>query len=193
MTLSEEFVGKLESLKSAERACLRQLSGQRLDESVAGFDVFTGLWWPLRQKSPRAPERRSAWLVAKLYGAYPLPNVRAGPYSAHVLPCMLGRAEPRRPEDADRHRRRFDALLCVSLREIEPHLVWALRVVNNERSPTLDWVELLEDLRRWDRPMRDCDAEDDVLRAGRRSTENVREKWARSCFDVIDERKRPCR
>jgi len=189
MSLTDEFIGRLESLKDGDRARLRQLAGQTLDHTLEGFDLFTGLWWPLRQTSPRAPERRSAWLVAKLYGAYRVRHIR-DPSAA--LPCVLGRSEPPVPSDlrpalltsepprqparreaflvARRCRRRFDALLLSPLGRLEPHLRWALSVareaVGQGREPGIDWVELLDDLRLWDRGA--------VLRRGK----HIREQWA---------------
>ncbi len=169
MTLTEEFIARLEALKPGERARLRQLAGSPLDDSLQGFDLFTGLWWPLRQRSPRAPERRSAWLVAKLYGASPLPHVRD---SRASLPRVLGRAEPGKEEDRDRFRRRMDALLLAPLARLEPHLAWALGVarkaVGQGRERGIDWARLLEDLRLWDR--------------ANEGPEDIRSAWADQYF-----------
>ena len=170
MSLTDTFVARLEDLKVGDRARLRQLAGQPLDETVQGFDLFTGLWWPLRRKSPRAPERRSAWLVAKLYGAFPLHDVRASPKAS--LPAVLGRAEQRErtKENRDRFRSRFDALLLSPLARLEAHLRWALSVarhaVGQGNEPGIDWVQLLDDLWRWDRGAQATRAKD------------VKDKWA---------------
>lgn len=154
MSQTDAFIAKLEDLEDGNRAYLRQLTGQALDHTVLGFDLFTGLWWPLRKKSPRAPERRSAWLVAKLFGAFPVPHMRDGPAS---LPILLGRLEPKPSEDKAqvRFRQRFDALLLSPIARLEPHLGWALSVVRkaHDRGEVkgLDWVRLLDDLWKWDR------------------------------------------
>ena len=124
MTLTETFVVRLEELKAGDQARLRQLAGRPLDHTLDGFDLFTGLWWPLRRISQRrAPKRRSAWLVAKLYGAFPVPHIRAGPPARpSALPSVLGRAEPREEHGRTRFRQRFDALLLSPLAGLERHL-----------------------------------------------------------------------
>jgi CRISPR type I-E-associated protein CasB/Cse2 len=159
MSLAAAFIARLQSLPAGDRARLRQLAGQPLDEELEGFDLFTGLWWPLRQNSERAPERRSAWLVAKLYGAYPLPHVRDGPSLAR----RLGRI--RLPaKEKERFRNRVDALLMAPLARLEPHLRWALGAISHSADqsapPGLNWAELLDDLSRWER------------------REKVRDRWA---------------
>jgi len=175
VTPTEQFIARLESLKTGDRARLRQLAGQPLDHTLQGFDLFTGLWWPLRQRSPQAPERRSAWLVAKLYGAFRVPNVRAAPAT---LPCVLGRAEPREEKAQERFRQRFDALLLSPLARVESHLRWALGVardaVDKGRESGLDWVQLLEDLRFWDR--------------GAEGARDIREEWAKQYLDAAEKR-----
>jgi hypothetical protein len=162
MSQTEQFIRRLEALKEGERSRLRRLAGQRLDESVPGFDLFTGLWWPLRQKSPVAPRRETSWLVAKLYGAV---RVRHVPQDCAFLPVVLGKCEPRNAFARQRYRRRFDALLQAPLAAIEPGLRWALSVVAR-RASGVDWVRLLNDLSKWDRG--------EEHRPGK----DVREEWA---------------
>lgn len=171
LMLTEKYIARLENLKAAERARLRQLSGQSLDSKLEGFDLFTGLWWPLRQRSPHAPERRSAWLVAKLYGALPLPHVREGPR----LASLLGRSEPRDEFGLKRFRQRFDALLQSPLANLEPPLSWALQIARKRaaqgRDRGLDWAQLLEDLRWWDR--------------GLEGPRDIREEWAKQYLQAV--------
>jgi len=149
------FIERLDNARlfgPGERARLRTLAGRGLDESVPGFDLFAGLWWPLRQKSPKAPRREVAWLVAKLYAKFPLPQVDQ---ENARLPAVLGRREPRDEHGRPRYRRRFDALLCAPLSAIEPHLRWGLSVVQEEVNSGclsgFDWVTLTDDLSIWDR------------------------------------------
>lgn len=138
-----------------ERARLRSLAGCGLDEDTPGFDVFTGLWWPLRQKNKSAPPREIAWLVAKLYAASPIPHVRSNADEGPSLAQVLGRSEPREEHARKRFRRRFDSLLCTPLGALEPHLRWALSIVRDAvvagRSQGIDWVELTDHLSVWDR------------------------------------------
>lgn len=146
------FIRRLEKLKEGERSHLRRLAGQALDHTLPGFDLFTGLWWPLRQDSPVAPRRETSWLVAKLYGAFPIPHVRPDDtFNRPTLASVLSRCEPPHPACSDaallssappdhdpargqfiearRYRRRFDAMLQAPLFVLEPHLRWALSEV----------------------------------------------------------------
>ena len=154
MSLTEQFIRNLEDLKEGERSRLRRLAGQPLDETVRGFDLFTGLWWPLRERSSKAPRREASWLVAKLYGAFPIPHGRSDRV-APTLAQILGECEPRDEHGRPRFRGRLDALLCAPLSALDPHLRWALSVVADavEKSTCagLDWAQLLDDLSIWDR------------------------------------------
>jgi hypothetical protein len=146
------FIQGLEALKEGQRSPLRRLAGQSLNATVQGFDLFTGLWWPLRAISPATPRREPSWLVAKLFSAFHVPHVRPESAAGPSLPAVLGRCEPPRPACTDaeplssavpdrepgksqfiaarKHRRRFDALLCSALSSLEPHLCWALGEVS---------------------------------------------------------------
>lgn len=187
MTLTEQFIGRLEALKEGELAQLRRLAGKPLDETLQGFDLFTGLWWPLRQSSPRAPERRSAWLVAKLYGDFPLPLQLDE--QAEVAKVLGRRERALRDEfDNKRFRRRFDALLQSPLSELEPHLKWALSVIHETVAKRhiqgVDWVRLLDDLRLW---VRGPDKHD---RDHRRCKRDIRDIWAEDYLNAAHQSER---
>jgi len=144
-----EYIKKLKDLQEGERSRLRRLAGQPLHASLQGFDLFTGLWWPLRHAGPDAPRRDTSWLVAKLFCSVDVSDLRAEKKtSGFTLPALLGLCEPPRPaclhaapltsSPPDREpakgqfiaartfRRRYDALLCSPLEGVEPHLRWAL-------------------------------------------------------------------
>lgn len=139
------------------RARLRALAGQGLDADTLAFDVFTGVWWPLREKNKTAPRREVAWMIAKLYAAIPVPHVRPDGGKGPALARVLGRRERgiREPLAQGRFRRRFDELLCAPLGGLEPHLRWALSVARDEvtagRLTGIDWIELTDRLSIWDR------------------------------------------
>jgi hypothetical protein len=155
MSPTDEYIERLSALQEGERSRLRSLAGQPLDATLPGFDLFTGLWWPLRQRSKFAPRREPSWLVAKLFCAFRVPHVRPDSGLGPTLPAVLGRCEP--PDERGlRFRTRFDALLCTTLSGLEPHLRWALgevagRVAHGRDVGGLDWVQLLDDLSIWDR------------------------------------------
>ncbi|MCC6160566.1 MAG: type I-E CRISPR-associated protein Cse2/CasB [Deltaproteobacteria bacterium] len=143
MKATRDYIKTLRSLKVGDLGLLRSHAGQGLDESVDAFDLFAGLWWPLRQKTQKAPKREVAWLIAKLYAARPLDDL-----SGSTLARQLSRCEPRQDRDARRFRSAVDRLLTCSISDIEPHLRWALDVIAEE-SLGIDWVKLTDDLSYW--------------------------------------------
>ena len=158
MTGTENFIARLAELKEGHRSMLRRLAGRRLDANLLGFDLFTGLWWPLRQQSPAAPRRGASWLLAKLYCAVPVAHLgHDPPQRVSSLPWLLGRLEPHDDSKGPAFRRRFDALLCSGFNALEPHLAWALRQIHAAckhgqlAGQGIDWALLLDDVSLWDR------------------------------------------
>lgn len=146
MTATEQYINVLTCLKSGDLGLLRTHAGKGLDNTVGGFDLFAGLWWPLRQKNERAPRREVAWLVAKLYAACPIP-----PFPGKTLARQLRKCRPSSPGEQEHFEQRFDRMLALSVAEIEPALWWALDLVSSTREPGLDWVKLTNDLSLWER------------------------------------------
>ena len=172
MSQSGAFIARLTNDRHfgpGERARIRAFAGQGVDESVLAFDLFTGLWWRVRDKS--GTPREVVWLVTKLYAACPLPLVRPERGEGPLLAQLLGRCEPQKPDDKDRHRGRFDALLSTPLAGLGPNLRWALSIarhsVATRRAQGLDWVQLSDDLSVWDRGEE------------HRGQSDVREEWAK--------------
>jgi CRISPR type I-E-associated protein CasB/Cse2 len=135
----------LARLKSGELALLRKHAGQGLDQSVDGFDLFAGIWWPLRAKNPRAPRRAVAWLIAKLYA---FRRIEHSP--GHTLAWQLGRCRCDKKAEEDPLAKRFDRMLTLPLAKIEPGLQWAIDLMAT-KGLKLDWVELTNDLSFWER------------------------------------------
>jgi hypothetical protein len=163
---TEKYIDVLIRLKTGDLGLLRAHAGQGLDESVDGFDLFTGLWWPLRERNQRAPRREVAWLIAKLYAFCPIQHC-PDDYLAH----QLRRCQPKEEQARKRYWKRFDQMLVMPLGRIEPALQWALDWVASN-SPRLDWVKLTNDLSIWER-------------------EATRLKWTEQ-FLHTDERKKSC-
>lgn len=166
MTPTEQYIRVLTQMKIGDIGLLRSRAGQGLDESVDGFDLFTGLWWPLRQKNDRAPRRDVAWLIAKLYAFCPTSN-SPGDFLAH----QLSRCQPRQEPARQRYRMRFDRMLLSPVGRIEPSLQWALEWLRSN-GLKIDWVMLTDDLSIWER-------------------EATRIKWAEQ-FLHINERNESC-
>ncbi|MBI2887188.1 MAG: type I-E CRISPR-associated protein Cse2/CasB [Chloroflexi bacterium] len=163
MTPTDEYIGALTRLKRGDLGLLRTHSGQGLNQSVDGFDLFAGIWWPLRSKNQRAPRREVAWLVAKLYACCPILHLRGMTLAGQLRQCR-----PSRDPEGRRFQERFDRMLMLPLDRIEPQLRWALAQVAAD-GRRLDWVRLTDDLSRWER-------------------ESVRLKWAEE-FLGTDERR----
>lgn len=136
-----EAIGKLEE---GDLGILRSHAGRELDESLPGFDLFAGLWWPIRKMHKNAPRREAAWLVAKLYAFRPMPNDHGA-----TLARMLRKCEPIKKEEGIRFRAAFDRMLGLPISGIEPALQWSLNRIPSERRK-LDWVQLTNDLSRWE-------------------------------------------
>lgn len=167
MSATEQYVEILTGLKAGDLGLLRAHAEQGLDETVEAFDLFAGLWWPLRQQKGGPPPRREvAWLIAKLYAVCPIPQSRDD-----TLARQLGRWQPMRDQDQERFGERFDRMLALPLHRLEPALQWALDLIAS-RGWKVDWVALADDLSRWER-------------------ESTRVKWAEQ-FLRARERREPC-
>lgn len=145
MTATEEFIDKLMGLKVGALGLLRTHADLDLDESVEGFDLFAGLWWPLRQKNERAPRREVAWLITKLYACHPVPHSPDNTFAHRMRCCQPGEAV-----GSKRFRQKFDEILLSPLSSIEPSLRWATGVIDAS-GRGLDWVKLTDSLSKWER------------------------------------------
>jgi hypothetical protein len=162
MTPTEQFIESLTRMKAGDLGLLRTHAGQALNESVDGFDLFTGIWWPLRQKNERAPRREVAWLITKLYAFRPIMQS-----SQELLPSQLKRCQPKNDTERKRFQSKFDELLTLPLDKIEPALQWALEeIAAHDRK--IDWVILTDELSIWER-------------------ESTRLKWAERFLNIIKE------
>ena len=153
---TNSYINKLTELKSGDLGLLRSYSGRGIDEAVHAFDLFAGLWWPIRQgkQGMRAPRRHVAWLVAKLYAFRPIPDAHHSSESRNpdfLLARQLRRCEPRDESTRKRFRERVDALLQTPLDDLETPLQWALNQINMLPNPKLDWAQLTDDLSIWDK------------------------------------------
>lgn len=160
MSSTLEYIKALESLKDGHLGLLRAHAGVDLDESVHAFDLFTGLWWPLREKSQRAPRREVAWLVAKLYASCALKHQQGPTLPERWRACRPrfehGISRDQYQRALERHRQQFDALLLTPLGEMEPVLRLLLVQIADTClkcgwNRTLDWVHLTDKLSIWER------------------------------------------
>ncbi|MCI4625348.1 MAG: type I-E CRISPR-associated protein Cse2/CasB [Candidatus Magnetoovum sp. WYHC-5] len=147
MTPTQQYIEILTRLKDGELTLFRKHAGDRLDERVTGFDLFTGIWWPLRQKNAGAPRREVAWLIAKLYAAS---KIQPSNNDNETLACQLRKCCPKSEPDKTRFRQRVDQMLVLSIDKIEHFLRWALTTIALN-GYSLDWVKLTDDLSIWER------------------------------------------
>ncbi len=161
---ARDFVRTLGGLKTGDLGSLREHAGCRLDESVDGFDLFAGLWWPLRERNKAAPRREVAWLVAKLYGYRPMAQAEG-----KTLGRQLGAIAAPDVAQGEKLRKRFDGLLIQPLDQIEPALQWALGEVQRY-GHGVDWVKLIDDLSIWER-------------------QSVRARWAQEFLGITEQHK----
>ena len=167
MTATEDFIKNLTKLKEGDLGLLRTHAGQGLDESVDGFDLFTGLWWPLREKSPRAPRRSVAWMIAKLYAFCPII-----PSSEHTLAHQLRCCQPNEDREKKRFQQKFDEMLMLTLDKIEPALRWALDQIAS-RNLGLNWAKMTDDLSFWEREATRLKWAEEFLHINERSHEDA--------------------
>lgn len=144
MSATEDYITVLSSLKKGDLGLLRRLGREGPDESVDGFDLFAGLWWPLRQRNQRAPRRQVAWLVAKLYAANPLEHFK-GAFFAQ----QLGMTRPFESEALQSHKKRFNQILISPIGHLEAPMQWGLSCLQDSRQQ-VDWVKLTDDLSVWE-------------------------------------------
>ena len=157
------FVGKLTALKEGDLAVLRGLANQPLDTSLEGFDLFTGLWWGLRQADKWTPGREVSWLACKLYAQNPQPQ-QDGAALPFLLRQYMMSQYGNDLDGRDRFSQKLDRLLASSFAELESQLTWAIRLVRRDepkakKNPEsnvgdprgFDWVHLINSLSHWDR------------------------------------------
>ncbi len=145
MKPTDSFIRSLQSQKSGELSKLRFLSNRRLDESQEGFDIFSGVWWPLRSASERTPRREVAWLICKLHSYRSIEHYKSAELAVQLAKCI-----PNDERKQPAFRRRFDELLTSRLDSIEHHLRWAINELH-KNGKKLDWVSLTDDLSTWER------------------------------------------
>jgi hypothetical protein len=144
---SIQYINSLGTLLEGDLSILRTLKYKDLDESLDGFDLFTSLWWPLREQNQFAPRRDVAWLIVKAYAGRPIPH-REGAN----LPALLGMIYYRRSDNKkDQLINLFDKLLSTNLDSMELYLDQCLATIQSEYN-YLDWVWLLDKLSIWENP-----------------------------------------
>ncbi|HQF67875.1 MAG TPA: type I-E CRISPR-associated protein Cse2/CasB [Candidatus Cloacimonadota bacterium] len=142
-----DFITSLENLKEGDLGILRKLRGARLDEELPGFDLFTALWWPLRQKNQRAPKREVAWLIAKLFAEF-----RFEQREEATLPILMGsicrKLGPKK--ELPRVLARFDQLASLDIMHMEEPLLVIMGILRKHQQVYFDWVDLTDVLSFWE-------------------------------------------
>lgn len=158
MDLYVERIVSAPGLKGGHLARLRALAMKKLSADVSAYDLFTGLYWPIRGRSPRAPRRNDAWNLAKLYAKFPwVPSAD----NVHTLPEHLSRLCLTLPTAS--LARRFDRLFVIRGKDFELALQQLLALTRKPlqasavthpllpgKFPPLNWSRLLHEMRDWD-------------------------------------------
>lgn len=140
------YIQMLGALGRGDLTLLRQSAGRPLDHSLPVFDLFTGVWWTLRQRSEKAPRRSVAWVIAKLFAARPRRHAEG-----RTLAEAAARHVILHPRTGAAVERRFDEVLQTPAEFIELPLAALIGRVVPEDVP-LDWVRLTDDLSGWEQP-----------------------------------------
>jgi hypothetical protein len=155
--LSYQYIQRLASLKDGELAILRTLQYKPLDSELKGFDLFTALWWPLREAGKHAPRREIAWLIAKLYASIKIPHKQDAKLSV-LLGSLYYKTLHKDEKKADQIMSLNDKLLNLPIYALEPTLNKCLGLIKKDFD-ALDWVWLIDTISAWEVP-------------------SVRERWA---------------
>ena len=82
---------------------LANAAGHSMDKDPAAFDIFTGIYWPLRNKHSTLPSRNAAWMALKLMATAgrgrPSPGNRSGSFQPwmHLNPAASPAKQKRYP------------------------------------------------------------------------------------------------
>lgn len=78
------FVAAAAQLDDTSWGVLANAANRGMDQDPAAFDIFTGLYWPLRNKHSTLPSRGAAWMALKLMATAgrgrPTPGNCHGPF-----------------------------------------------------------------------------------------------------------------
>jgi len=97
------FVSAVAQLDGTAWGILANAAGRSMDEDPAAFDIFTGVYWPLRNKHSTLPSRNAAWMALKLMATAgrgrPLPSNRSGSFQPwmHLNPAASPAKQKRYP------------------------------------------------------------------------------------------------
>ncbi len=140
-----KYINLLSNLKNGELSLLRTMRNKPLDETLDGFDLFTSIWWPLREESSRAPQRETAWLIAKLFAAYPI-RQEDGAKMSYLLGSLY--RSHRNDVLGNQILKLNDKIVAQPLAMLEPDLGMALSMIRKKKS-SIDWADLTDTLSIW--------------------------------------------
>lgn len=63
---TRRFVSAAARLDDASWGVLANAANRSMEDDPAAFDIFTGIYWPLRNKHSNMPSRAAAWMALKL-------------------------------------------------------------------------------------------------------------------------------
>ena len=134
-----QFVSAAMGLDGTAWGVLTNAAGSRMDEDPAAFDIFTGIYWPLRKKNSTLPSRNAAWLALKLMATAgrgrPSPSNRTGLFQPWIYLSLV--ASPAKQN-------RYPRAAPTGLR-LESELRQIIRKASSKSPPMqIDWPGLCQ-------------------------------------------------
>ena len=142
------FISQLFVLSAGDKTRLRAMLGRNPCWDVQAGDLFTGIFWPLRQKKLGRLERESCWIVATLFAFNELPG---GERAGMDIGAVTGHVKSwgfRNDHEKKRAERRFKNLLQMDRAQLALPLAVLIRILRKRNVP-VDWTRLLTDLTEW--------------------------------------------
>ena len=143
---SRAFIRATKRLTDTDWACLA-LADRSMDESPEAFDLFSGLYWNLRNRKQSLPSRQVAWLLLKLMASVPA-RLRIARSDANWNPLdKLKTRQPLPPRDQKKGVLREYPRSFPDIRLLEVQLREILRKNIHSRNPeTVNWRLLADQI-----------------------------------------------
>jgi CRISPR type I-E-associated protein CasB/Cse2 len=146
------FLNRLKELPASDLKLLRENTGGTPGSDVRAFDLFTEIFWELRQKHKQL-NKETCWLVATLYSWHSHESHDAQYGSLASVLKRVHQKTCRNDESKKTAQNRFIRMLNLPRKELGPPLADVLRLFNRQ-GLAVYWPRLLDDLSRWNDPDR---------------------------------------
>jgi len=136
---TRRFIAATKRLDAGAWIALAAAAGRSMEEHPAAFDIFTGLYWPLRSGQDRLPSRGAAWMILKLMATAGRGRPRLGDRDGSFRPW-----EKLEPAASPAKQKRYPRATPAGLR-LETELREIIRkAVASNPSTRIDWSGLCQ-------------------------------------------------